>query len=64
LLHALRRGSHERWHDEFVHDDRRSFFHYLHVVPGSDRLNIDIMALLPGKSRCKKIYELEIPFAQ
>jgi len=64
LLHPLRRGSRERWHDEVVHADRRSFFHYMHVVPRPDRLNIEIMALLPGQNRCKKIYELEIPFAQ
>jgi predicted phosphodiesterase len=64
LLHPLLQGSEERWHDEFRHRDRRSFFHYLRILPRSDTMSVEVQALTSQHDSFKNVYKLEIPYAQ
>ena len=64
LLHPLFQGEEERWHDEFPHRDRRSFFHCLRIVPRAGAMDVQVLAVTSGGDSLKNVYALEIPYAQ
>jgi predicted phosphodiesterase len=64
LLHPLLQGVDARWHDRFVHNDRRSFFHYVRMYPLADRIEVEVLALAPQKGSYEKVYGFEVPYSE
>jgi hypothetical protein len=60
LLHPLLPPGEQRWPDQFPHAGERSFFHYLRVRCGEDRLSVEVMALDNTSGTFSIVHRLEI----
>ena len=61
LLHPLLMGSSQRTPDQFKGEERR-FFHYVKMIPQSDRLVIQIEKVNSTYTGFENIYNVEIPY--
>ncbi len=61
LLHPLLLGNEQRWPDQFTHEGRKTFFHYVRLTPGTDKLGVEILGLSSRRDSLERMYGFDIP---